>query len=121
MEVDDVGKVVTAMEHIETSVDMLQEKRRLEKAEYLADQEARDVVERRFETAIQACIDIARVFVREADEVMPETNRETVAMLASLGVVSGEQQRNYSRQSGFGTCSPTSTVSASTTNSCTRS
>jgi uncharacterized protein YutE (UPF0331/DUF86 family) len=101
MDADDVGKVVTAMEHVETSVEVLRDRGRLEESEYLNDREARDVVERRFETAIQACIDIARVFVRDAGREMPDTNRETVAELAPLGVVSEETAAELQAAVGF--------------------
>jgi uncharacterized protein YutE (UPF0331/DUF86 family) len=101
MDDSDVEKVVTALEHIGESVEVLRGKQGIELEAYLEHRETRDVVERRFETAIQACIDAATVLVRANEQSVPDTNRETVSQLADLGVVSEQTGRELEEAVGF--------------------
>lgn len=55
--------------------------------EYLAQREQRDVVEREFQTAIEACIDIGELLLSSQDAVVPETNAAVFRELGEQGVL----------------------------------
>ena len=55
---------------------MLARKQSLDAETYRTDREQRAIVEREFQTAIQACIDVAGLPIAASDEAMPETNAE---------------------------------------------
>lgn len=101
MDEKDAAKIVMAMEHIERSVTVLRRKRESRREAFLNNSDVRDVVERRFETAIQACIDIAAVVVANADGAVPETNRNTVGRLAALDIVSEPTGEELQEAVGF--------------------
>jgi len=62
-------------------VTVLSRKQSLEKAAYLGDREQRSIVEREFQTALEACIDIADLLLKAASRGVPDTNAETFARL----------------------------------------
>ena len=66
MELDEEteARVVEKVEYIEEAVTVLSRKQSLKKAAYLGDREQRAIVEREFQTALEACIDIAEKFAR---------------------------------------------------------
>jgi len=77
-------RVVEKAEYIEGAVSALARKRSLERDEYLQDREQRAVVEREFQTAIEACLDIAELLIVACAADVPDTNAETFAVLAEL-------------------------------------
>jgi len=58
-----VAIVVEKAEFVDECLGMLADKQSLTLEEFRSDPEARDVVERRFEKATQACIDVARILL----------------------------------------------------------
>lgn len=59
---DDIeARILEKAGHVEDAVSVLAEKRELDPETYRTDREQRAVVEREFQTAIEACIDIAEL------------------------------------------------------------
>ncbi|WP_203227895.1 MULTISPECIES: HepT-like ribonuclease domain-containing protein [Haloferacaceae] len=69
---------------------VLARKRSLEREEYLADREQQAIVEREFQVAIEACIDIAELLIRDSTEEMSPTNAEKFDRLERLDGLSEE-------------------------------
>jgi len=59
-----VETIVEKAEYIESCLEILAAKQSVSRAEFREDPETRDVVERRFEKASQACLDVARMLLR---------------------------------------------------------
>ena len=76
-------------------------KQDLELEVYLDDWEERAIVERSFQTAIEASIDIAELLVTALGEPAPETNADKFAMLAGLDVLSEETGEQMQNAAGF--------------------
>lgn len=57
-----VELIVEKAEYVEECLSMLAEKRSIEFEDYVRNVGTRDIVERRFQKATQACIDIARTY-----------------------------------------------------------
>jgi uncharacterized protein YutE (UPF0331/DUF86 family) len=72
-----------------------------EREEYLNDWEQQAVVERAFQTAIEACLDIAELLLKELDEDIPPTNAEKFARLDERGVLSPETTTQMQAAAGF--------------------
>lgn len=88
--------------YIVDAVDVLAAKRdNLTFEEYTANREDRDVVEREFETAIEAAIDIATMLLRATDRDVPETNAATFYELAREGILEEATAERMARAAGF--------------------
>lgn len=74
-------------EYIETCLDILASKQSIDPDEYISDYELKDVVERRFVKMTQACIDIARMILKDLGSNVPSANSDTMRQLASEDVV----------------------------------
>lgn len=85
-----VERIVDRAEYVEESLLTLAEKQDVERQEYVDRSDLGDVVERRFETMTQACIDIGRVLLTDLDAPQPEANRDVVEELARAGVLEEE-------------------------------
>ncbi|GAB3685670.1 hypothetical protein GCM10028857_16530 [Salinarchaeum chitinilyticum] len=81
-------RIVDKAEHVERSLTVLAEKQSISREAYLDDREQRDVVERRFVTMTQACIDVARLLLDGLDERVPKPNSTTMSRLIECGVLS---------------------------------
>jgi uncharacterized protein YutE (UPF0331/DUF86 family) len=92
MEMDDEteARIVEKVEYIGEAVTVLSNKQNLEKTAYLEDREQRAIVEREFQTALEACLDIAELLLKAASEDVPDTNAEKFARLGDRGVLSTE-------------------------------
>jgi len=60
------GRILDKVEYIEGVVERLSQKQDIEREEYLNDWEQQAVVERTFQTAIEACLDIRNCFSRNS-------------------------------------------------------
>lgn len=69
--------------------------------EYREQREARDVVEREFETAIEACIDIGKMLLRATTETVPDRNAQVFHELGSADVLDGETAQRMAEAAGF--------------------
>jgi len=94
-------RILAKAEYIEEAVDNLSQKQGLEREEYLNDWEQQAVVERAFQTAIEACLDIAELLLKELDEDIPPTNAEKFARLDERGVLPPETTTQMQAAAGF--------------------
>lgn len=99
---DDIeSRIVDKTEHVEKAVTVLSDKQSLDGETYASDREQRAVVEREFQTAIEACIDIAGLVLRALDVPIPETNAGRFEALEEHGVLSTETSERMQKAAGF--------------------
>lgn len=94
-------RIVEKAEYIEGAVAVLSRKQSLEKEVYLDDREQRAIVEREFQTAIEACIDIAELLLTAAPAEVPDANAETFARLGELDILSAETAETMQEAARF--------------------
>lgn len=94
-------RIVETAEYIHEAVSVLERKQSLTKAAYLEDREQRAIVEREFQTAIEACLDIAARCIKASDTAVPETNAQRFAVLEDLGVLTTEAATAMQEAAGF--------------------
>ncbi|MCT9098219.1 DUF86 domain-containing protein [Haloarchaeobius sp. HME9146] len=70
------------------SVSILASKQVISREQYREDIETRDIVGRRFEKATQACIDIARMLLKDIDGRAPNSNPGSMQRLNEVDVLS---------------------------------
>lgn len=98
---DDVSRILTAVETIETSLRIVAEKRTLDRDAYKHDREAQDVVERRFVKMTDAAIDIGEVLLIHERGRPAESNPETMNSLAETGILTEETARDMAIAARF--------------------
>jgi len=94
-------RIVEKAEYIEKAVTLLSRKQHLDRETYLADREQRAIVEREFQTAIEACIDIAQLLIAANDAAVPATNAATFARLGDLNILSADTAEIMQNAAGF--------------------
>jgi len=94
-------RIVEKAEYIEEAVTVLSRKQHLDRETYLADREQRAVVEREFQTAIEACIDIAQLLIAARDAAVPATNAATFSRLGDLNILSADTAEIMQHAAGF--------------------
>lgn len=82
------NRIVEKAEFIEERVQLLSERQSLSEEEYLRDRDAQAIVERRFVTTIQACIDIAGMILKAEGERVPAQSADKLRRLVGTGVLS---------------------------------
>lgn len=83
--------------------------------DYRTDREQRDIVEREFETAIEACIDIGKMLLRSQGAEVPDTNAGVFRELGARGYSTRKSPVEWREQPGSGTSSRTNTATKSMT------
>jgi len=78
------------VEYIEQAVKVPSRKQSLELSEYLADREQQAIVEREFQTTLEACIDIAELLLKSLSSTVPEINVKKFARLRQRDILSAE-------------------------------
>lgn len=95
-------RILEKAEYVGDAVKVLVKKRdSLSFEEYRTQREQRDVVEREFETAIEACIDIGKMILRADDETVPSTNAQVFHELADQDVLDAETAGRMAEAAGF--------------------
>lgn len=89
------------MEYIGGVVERLSQKQDVEREEYLNDWEQQAVVERTFQAAIEACLDIAGLLLKELDEEIPPTNAKKFSRLRDCGVLDSDIAARMQATAGF--------------------
>lgn len=84
---DRVETVVEKVEYVEECLEILARKQSVDHGQYRSDPEVRDVVERRFEKATSACLDVGRMLLKDVDGHAPESNAATMKRLHEVGVL----------------------------------
>lgn len=98
---DRLNRILDAVETIEESVGVLVRKQRLDREEYKADSETRDIVERRFVKMTEAAIDIAEELVKQERGEPPASNPESMQLLGEVGVLSTETAEQMAQAARF--------------------
>ena len=97
-----VDRIVDRAGYVQESVTILAEVRNeVTFATYQNDRRTRDIVEREFQTAIEACLDIGSMLLRAQGETVPETNASIFRQLAEQDVLSDELGRRMAEAAGF--------------------
>lgn len=94
-------RIVEKAEYVDEAATVLARKQSLEEAEYLDDREQRAVVEREFQTAIEACIDVAELLIVATSADVPDTNAGKFTLLEDLGVLSESTTERMQDAAGF--------------------
>lgn len=95
------SRLLDRAEYVEEAVTVLASKQSLAPEEYRANREQRAIVEREFQTAIEACIDIAGILIAALDEPMPETNADRFVRLIKLDLLTEDTGRRMRDAAGF--------------------
>jgi len=99
---DDVeSRIVDRAEYVEEALSVLADKQTLDEETYRTDREQRAIVEREFQTAIEACIDIAGLLLRTTNGDTPNTYAERFGALEERGVLSPETSDRMRSAAGF--------------------
>lgn len=95
-------RIVEKAEYVGEAVSLLAEKRdSLSFDAYRTDREQRDIVEREFETAIEACIDIGKMFLGANGLEVPETNAGVFHGLGNRSIIDAEIAERMAQAAGF--------------------
>lgn len=95
------ARILDKVEHVERSVRFLSRKRTLDREAYLSDWEQQAIVERMFQTAIEACLDIAELLIKSSKETVPSANAEKFAALSELDILTPETAGQMQKAAGF--------------------
>lgn len=101
MDDETADRIVDKAAYLRGSLEILAEKQSLDRDTYLADRETKDIVERRFETSIQACIDIASLILKAEGESVPTVYADRMRALIDLGVLSSSLGEQMASTAGF--------------------
>jgi uncharacterized protein YutE (UPF0331/DUF86 family) len=95
------ARILDKTAYIQEAVTVLSRKQSLDERTYRTDREERAIVEREFQTAIEACIDIAGLLIGASDASRPETNKERFEALEELGVLTPETSDQMQEAASF--------------------
>jgi uncharacterized protein YutE (UPF0331/DUF86 family) len=93
--------IVEKAEFVDRCIEILAERQSVDREAYAERIEIKDVVERRFETMTQACIDIARILLKELGVAVPDPNPDTMRRLATEGVLSSPTGESMAEACGL--------------------
>ena len=109
-------RILEKAEYVGDAIKVLVRKRdSLSFEEYRAQREQRDVVEREFETALEACIDIGEMILSAESDSKPSTNAEVFHELGNRDVLDTKTADGWHRRQASGTFSRIGTGTRSTT------
>lgn len=89
------------LETIERRLARLEEASGVPLERYRENRDLQDIVERNFELAIQAAIDLGLHLLADEPHSLPETNRRVFTALAGEGFLNDELAADLSRMAGF--------------------
>jgi len=96
-------RILDKASYVEEAVRVLKRKQALDEDAYVGDREQRAIVEREFQTAIEACLDIAALLCKAMNEDVPTDNAEKFALLARRDVLSAKTADRMKEAAGFRT------------------
>lgn len=95
-------RILEKATYVTDALIVLAEKRdELSFEEYREQREARDIVEREFETAIEACIDIGKMLLSDHNETVPNRNAQVFHELARVDVLDEGTAQRMAEAAGF--------------------
>lgn len=95
------ARILDKAEYVKEALTVLAKKQSIDQEAYQNSREQQAIVEREFQTAIEACIDIAGLLLRALDATMPETYAERFALLEQHGVLSSDTSNRMRKAAGF--------------------
>lgn len=95
------ARILDKAEYVEEALTILAEKQSIDRETYQSSREQRAIVEREFQTAIEACIDIAGLLLRALDVPMPETYAQRFPLLEEHDILSPETSERMRKAAGF--------------------
>lgn len=97
----DIAVVRRILSSLNESLQHLKSKQNVSFEEYKKDRDIQAVVERRLETAIQACIDIGNHIISQQNMGSPSDYGEIFLILTQEGVINNKQADKLIRMAGF--------------------
>ncbi|MBU4251972.1 MAG: DUF86 domain-containing protein [Candidatus Omnitrophica bacterium] len=97
----DVSVIRRILASLNETLEHLKSKQGVFFEEYKRDRDIQAIVERKLETAIQACIDIGNHIVAQENLGSPSDYGEIFLILAQKGIINGEQAEKIIRMAGF--------------------
>lgn len=95
-------RILEKAQYVREAVTVLAQKQdSLTLEEYRTQREQRDIVEREFETAIEACIDIGKMVLKADGSDVPATNAAVFRALESHEVLDDETAHRMAQAAGF--------------------
>lgn len=95
-------RILEKADYVREAVTILAAKRdALSFEDYRTDREQRDVVEREFETAIEACIDIGKLLLKATTQNVPSTNAAVFRELGNEEVLDASTAERMAQAAGF--------------------
>lgn len=98
---DDVSRILTAVETIETSLGILAEKRTIDREAYKRDRAVQDIVERRFVKMTDASIDIGQVILRNEGIDRAVSHPDTFQTLDNAGILTEKTAHDMANAARF--------------------
>ncbi|GAA0260483.1 DUF86 domain-containing protein [Haladaptatus pallidirubidus] len=96
------SRILEKAQYISEALAVLVQKREsLSFADYRAQREQRDIVEREFETTIEACIDIGKMILKADGETIPPTNVQVFHELERQEILDTKTARKMAQAAGF--------------------
>ena len=86
---------------LRVSLNFLRTREGVALADYLADQTLQLAVERSFQEAIEACLDIARRVLTDAGIPLPDRNRDLFAATVPFGLIPADARTRYAEMASF--------------------
>lgn len=96
-----VETIVEKAEFVEECLGVLASKQSVTREHYRENLETRDIVERRFEKVTQACIDVARMILKDIDGQAPTSNAAAMERLGERDVLSATTAESMARAASF--------------------
>jgi uncharacterized protein YutE (UPF0331/DUF86 family)/predicted nucleotidyltransferase len=97
----DQDKVLEQLRRLDSDLRKLEEKAQLSEAEYLADSDTRDVVERRLQTATESCLNIGNHLIAVERLPVAEDYASVFHSLATGGVISPDMAESMADMARF--------------------
>ena len=97
----DVAVVRRILNSLNESLEHLKSKQGILFEKYKRDKDIQAIVERRLETAIQACIDIGNHLISQENWGSPSDYGDIFSILAERGVLDGKEAEKLIRMAGF--------------------
>lgn len=94
-------RILEKAEYVEKAITILAKKQSLDRETYRDSREQQAIVEREFQTGIEACIDIAGLLLRALDVTMPETYAKRFPLLEEHDVLSSKTSERMRKAAGF--------------------
>ncbi len=94
-------KISEKLKYLEISLNYLRSRRNITLEDIRSNYELRSAVERNFQIAIEAAIDISEMIISEEGAEMPETYREAFLRLGEMGVIPRDFSTRLAQMAGF--------------------